>query len=64
MGDINREFELEMWKKSLSFGVVNGKSITTDYTTKEINTKINQIKGVETDAVLGRIVKRASTAQK
>lgn len=64
MGDINREFELEMWKKSLSFGVDNGKSITTDYTTKEINTKINQIKGVETDAVLGRIVKRASTAQK
>lgn len=60
MSDINREFELEIWKKSLSFGVTIGNSITTDYTIEDAGSKINQSKGVTTDAILGRINKRTS----
>lgn len=67
MSDLNREFELEIWRSSLSFGLQEGCSITTtntsvipyiglNYTTKN--------KGDVTDAILGRIIKRTSTTQK
>lgn len=60
MSDIHREFELTIWETSLNFGLEKGKCLTTSY----IVQKQNWSKGDTNDAIMGRIVKRASTAQK
>lgn len=60
MSDVNREFELEIWEASLSFGVYKGNSITTDSTSEEIDFITSQSKGEITNAILGRIIKRTS----
>ena len=62
MSDIHREFELTIWETSLNFGLEKGKCFTTSYTLQQLGK--NRSKGDTNDAIMGRIVKRASTAQK
>lgn len=60
MSDIHQEFELTIWETSLNFGLEKGKCLTTSY----IGQERNWSKGDTSDAIMGRIVKRTSTAQK
>ena len=60
MSGIHREFELT----SLNFGLEKGKCLTTSYTLQQLGNKQNWCKGDTNDAIMGRIVKRTSTAQK
>lgn len=64
MSYIHREFELTIWETSLNFGLEKGKCLTTSYTLQQLDKKQNRSKGDTNDAIMGRIVKRASTAQK
>ena len=64
MSDSHREFELTIWETSFNFGLEKGKCLTTLYTLQQLGNIQNWFKGDTNYAIMGRIVKRASTAQK
>lgn len=61
MSDLCREFELQIWEKSLCFNIEKGKSITTNHTV--IGNDFITNKGDEAYAIMGRTIERTSTSQ-
>lgn len=62
MSDMNREFELSIWKDSLIFGLMKGDSFISSSAVDSLVThKIFNCKGEISNAILGRTTRRTST---
>lgn len=62
MCDLNREFELQIWRDSIEFGKTN--KGTLSFSNVSENNKEIKIKGEINNAVVGRFIKRTTASSK
>ncbi len=62
MCDLNREFELQIWRDSIEFGKIN--KGTLSFSNVSENNKEIKIKGEINNAVVGRFIKRTTASSK
>ena len=62
MCDLNREFELQIWRDSIEFGKIN-KGTLSFSNVSENNNEI-KIKGEINNAFVGRFIKRTTASSK
>jgi len=62
MCDLNREFELQIWRDSIEFGKIN--KGTLSFSNFSENNKEIKIKGEINNAFVGRFIKRTTASSK
>ncbi len=62
MCDLNREFELQIWRDSIEFGKIN--KGTLSFSNVSENNKEIKIKGEINNAFVGRFIKRTTASSK
>jgi|GEM_PF-2235363 len=62
MCDLNREFELQIWRDSIEFGKIN--KGTLSFSNVSENNKEIKIKGEINNAFVGRFIKRTKASSK
>lgn len=62
MCDLNREFELQIWRDSIEFGKIN--KGTLSFSNVSENNKEIKIKGEINNAFVGRFIKRTTDSSK
>ena len=62
MCDLNREFELQIWRDSIEFGKIN--KGTLSFSNVSENNKEIKIKGEINNAFVGRFTKRTTASSK
>lgn len=62
MCDLNREFELQIWRDSIEFGKIN--KGTLSFSNVSENNKEIKIKGEINNAFMGRFIKRTTASSK
>ena len=62
MCDLNREFELQIWRDSIEFGKIN--KGTLSFSNVSENNKEIKIKGEINNAVVGRFIKLTTASSK